>query len=187
MSGREHITRLLRAATQGDGAASGELIELVYADLKRQAQKMMRNERANHTLQPTVLVHEAYLQLIQHDRMDWKGRAHFFAMASTLMRRVLVDHARRRLAARRGGGAPKLSLEEGMGLTCDNATDVLAVHEAIEALEAVSPRQAQVVTLRFFGGLKAPEIAAVLGKSLRTIEGDWAMARAWLNRTLSGG
>ncbi|MCB9525995.1 MAG: sigma-70 family RNA polymerase sigma factor [Myxococcales bacterium] len=183
---RSHVTRLLRAATAGDSSASAELIEIVYRDLRRQAQALMRNEKAHHTLQPTALVHEAYMQLIRQDRMDWQGRSHFFAMASTLMRRILVDHARKKTAARRGGGAPKLSLDEGLGLSTDNETDVLALHDALNSLEALDGRQAQVVVMRFFGGLTVPEVAAVLGVSTRTVEGDWAMARAWLRRELTG-
>jgi RNA polymerase sigma factor (TIGR02999 family) len=184
---RSHLTRLLKAATQGDAQASAELIELVYADLRRQAQALLGREKAGHTLQPTALVHEAYMQLIRHDRMDWQGRAHFFAMAATLMRRILVDHARKRSAARRGGGMPRLSFEEGLGLCPENETDVLALHDALTALEALDARQAQVVVMRFFAGMTVPEVAAVMGVSTRTVEGDWAMARAWLLRELGGG
>lgn len=181
---QDHLTRLLKVACKGDSDASAALVALVYDDLRRHAQKIMSGERAQHTLQPTALVHEAYMQLIRHDRMDWQGRAHFFAMAATLMRRILVDHARRRDAARRGGGGQRLSLDDGLGLSTENETDVLELHEALTRLEALDARQAQVVVMRFFGGLSAPEVAAVMGVSTRTVEGDWAMARAWLLREL---
>ncbi len=186
MTDQSHVTRLLQAATQGDSAASAELIDVVYRDLRRQAQRLMRNERTNHTLQPTALVHEAFMHLIRQDRIDWQGRSHFFAVAATLMRRILVDHARRRTAARRGGGGPRVSLEEGLGLTIESDTDVLALHDALETLATLDDRQAQVVVMRFFGGLTVPEVAAVLGVSRRTVDGDWAMARAWLKRELLG-
>lgn len=185
MPDKSHLTQLLRSATDGDERAAGELIQLVYKDLRRQAQALMNGERAGHTLQATALVHEAWMQLIRHDRMDWQGRAHFFAMAATQMRRLLVDHARKKNAARRGGGERPLSLDEGLGLSIDNETDVLALHDALTALEAVDARQAQVVVMRFFGGLTLPEVAAVLGVSTRTVNTDWAMARAWLRREMS--
>lgn len=182
---KSHLTGLLKSATQGDDSAANELIGLVYKDLRRQAQSLMQGERANHTLQATALVHEAWMQLIKHDRMDWQGRAHFFAMAATQMRRLLVDHSRKKNAARRGGGMPALSLEEGLGLSVDNETDVLALHDALTALEAIDARQAQLVVMRFFGGLTIPEIAAVLGVSTRTVNTDWALARAWLRREMA--
>lgn len=187
MTDRGQVTRLLERASRGDADASGELVGIVYADLRRQAQALMRDERASHTLQPTALVHEAYMQLIRHERMDWQGRAHFFAMATTVMRRILVDHARKRNAARRGAGVPRLSLVDGLGLAPDNDTDVLALHDALTALEARDARQARVVAMRFFGGLTMPEVAAVIGVSTRTVEGDWAVARAWLLREMVEG
>lgn len=185
MPDKSHLTALLKSATQGDDAAANALIGLVYKDLRRQAQHLMQGERANHTLQATALVHEAWMQLIRHDRMDWQDRAHFFAMAATQMRRLLVDHARKKNAARRGSGVRALSLDEGLGLTIDNDTDVLALHDALTALEALDARQGQVVVMRFFGGLALPEIAAVLGISTRTASTDWAMARAWLRREMA--
>lgn len=181
-----HVTGLLRAATAGDDDAAGELMRIVYDDLRRLANRLMQGERANHTLQPTALVHEAYMRLIRYDQMQWQDRAHFFAMASKQMRQLLVDHARRHRAARRGGGVPALSLDEGLGLTVDNATDVLMLDDALQALEALHPRQARMVVMRFFGGMSVTEIAAVFGVSTRTMQTDWAMARAWLKRELSG-
>ncbi|MCB9727778.1 MAG: sigma-70 family RNA polymerase sigma factor [Deltaproteobacteria bacterium] len=185
MTSRGHVTALLERAAQGDADASAELIGAVYADLRRQASALMRQEKAGHTLQPTVLVHDAFMQLIGHERMSWQGRAHFFAVAATVMRRILVDHARKRNAARRGGGAPRLSLEDGLGLSTTNETDVLELHDALNRLETLDARQAEVVALRFFGGLTVPEVAAILGVSTRTVEGDWAMARAWLLREMT--
>lgn len=170
------------------GHATAEvLFDAVYADLRRQAQVLMNAERRDHTLQPTALVHEAYLQLIRLQRIEWQGRRHFFAIASGIMRRLLVDHARRRNAARRGGGVRPLSLDEGLGLTTNNPTDVLAVHDALDALEVIDPRMAQIVSLRFFGGLTMPEIAAFLEVSLRTANGEWALARGWLRRQIRVG
>lgn len=181
------FTRDLNAAAAGDDRAASALFDRAYADLRRQAQQFMRGERADHTLQPTALVHEAYLQLIRQAHVDWRNRAHFFGTAALMMRRILVDHARRKTAARRGGRAPTLSLEEGLGLCVDNDTDVLELHAALGALEVTHPRPARIVLLRFFGGLSMPEIAAVLTLSLRSVHRDWAIARARLRRTLVGG
>ncbi|MCA9539885.1 MAG: sigma-70 family RNA polymerase sigma factor [Myxococcales bacterium] len=182
----EQVTQLLRAATAGDARASNDLMGIVYDDLRRLANHLMQNERSNHTLQPTALVHEAYMRLIRYDQMQWQDRAHFFAMAARQMRRLLVDHARRHRADRRGSGAPRLSLDEGLGLTVDNETDVLMLDDALEKLEALHPRQAQMVVMRFFGGMSVADIAEVFGVTTRTIQTDWAMARAWLKRELSG-
>lgn len=179
------VTELLRAATAGDARASNSLMDAVYRDLRRLANSIMSGEREGHTLQPTALVHEAYMRLIRYDRMQWQDRAHFFAMASRQMRRILVDHARRKLADRRGGGAPKLSLDEGLGLSIGNEVDVLALHDAIGVLEQLNPRQGQMVVMRFFGGMSMPEIAAIFDVSTRTMQSDWVMARAWLKRELS--
>jgi RNA polymerase sigma factor (TIGR02999 family) len=187
MTDPSHVTRLLQAASRGDSAASAELIEIVYQDLHRQAQALMHRERVNSVLQPTALVHEAFMHLIRQERVDWQGRSHFFAVAATSMRRILVDHARRRAAARRGGGAPKLSFDEGLGLTVESDADVLALHDALDRLAALNERSAQMVVMRFFGGLSVPEVAAVLGVSTRTVEGDWTMARTWLMRELTKG
>lgn len=186
MTADNKVTLLLKDAASGDAAAEAALIDAVYDDLRRRAGAMMQREKAGHTLQATALVHETYMRLIRQEHVDWKGRAHFLAMASTLMRRILVDHARKRNAARRGGGMPKLSLDEGLGLTTTNDTDVLELNEALETLGALDARQADIVVMRFFGGLSSRECAAVLGVSTRTVEGDWAVARAWLRRALAG-
>jgi RNA polymerase sigma factor (TIGR02999 family) len=145
----------------------------------------MRRERPNHTLQATALVHEAFLQLIGQDRADWQGRAHFFAVASQLMRRILVDHARARLRDKRGGDAVRVSLDEGQGLSIQKDADVLALDDALERLAEVDPRQAEIVSLRFFGGLSVEEVAAVLGVSKRTVEGEWTLIKAWIRRELT--
>ncbi len=187
MDTETEVTRLLQDATRGDPKAEAALIDAVYADLRRRAGAMMKRENPDHTLQPTALVHETWMRLIRQENVDWKGKAHFLAVASTLMRRILVDHARKRNAARRGGGAPKISLEDGLGLTTDSDADVLALHEALEQLGALDARQADIVVMRFFGGLTNAECGVVLGVSTRTVEGDWAMARAWLRRRLTRG
>ena len=185
MNRRDAFTEILRDATRGDEAAANRLIELVYSDLHRQAMALMSNERSWHTLQPTVLVHEAFIQLIRHDRLDWQGRGQFFALAATVMRRILVDHARARDAQCRGSGRRPLSLDEGMDVCIDNDTDIIELHNALERLEKLDERAARLVVLRFFGGLTMSEAAAVLGVSTRTAEADWSMARVWLLRSLT--
>lgn len=185
MSAHTDVTRLLEDASAGDTDAGAALVEVIYGDLRRLAHHVMQAERASHTLQPTALVHEVYLRLTCATRTDWRDRAHFFAVAALQMRRVLVDHARHKKAERRGGGVPPLSLDAGAALSVDNETDVLALHDAITALEAAHARPAQVVVMRFFGGMTVPEVAAVLGVSARTVEGDFALARAWLRRALA--
>ena len=144
-------------------------------------------EREGHTLQPTALVHEAFLELVNQDRVDWQGRAHFFAVASHLMRRILVDHARSRLREKRGGKAERISLDEGLGLSVERDADVLALDDALKALAEEDPQQAELVAMRFFGGLSVEECAAVLGVSKRTVEAEWTLIKAWLRRQLSEG
>jgi RNA polymerase sigma factor (TIGR02999 family) len=180
-----HVTELLSAATSGDRDAAAELLPIVYAELRRRAASLMRRERPNHTLQATALVHEAFLQLIGQDRTDWQGRAHFFAVASQLMRRILVDHARARLRDKRGGDVVRVSLDEGHGLSIQKDADVLALDDALERLAELDPRQAEIVSMRFFGGLSVEEVAAVLGVSMRTVEGEWTLIKAWIRRELS--
>lgn len=185
--GPTDVTRLLADVAAGDRSAAEALLPIVYDELKRRAGMLMQRERAGHTLQPTALVHDAFLQLVQQDRVDWQGRAHFFAVASRIMRRLLVDHARARLRDKRGGGAERISLDEGLGLTIERDADVIALHDALEELAATDPRQAEIVELRFFGGLSVEEVAAVLGVSKRTVEGEWTMSKAWLRRALTEG
>jgi RNA polymerase sigma factor (TIGR02999 family) len=179
------VTDLLRAWRSGEAQHSERLLGLLYADLKRVAQRQLARERRGHTLQTTALVHEAYLRLVDQRRVDWRDRGHFFAVAATVMRRLLVDRARARLAGKRG--PPPLSLtaagDRGAG---DPAFEVLDLDRALEKLATAFPRPARVVELRFFGGLEMTEIAAVLEVTERTVKRDWAFARAWLLRELEG-
>ena len=183
-----NVTELLIAWSGGDAAALDALMPIVYAELRRQAARAMRREHAGHTLGPTALVHEAFLRLIDGNRVAWRDRTQFFAVAAQLMRHLLVDHARAQQAAKRGGGAQRITLSEagGVGNPADTDADVLAVHEALEGLAALDPDQARLVELRYFGGLTIEETAGVLGVSPATVKREWAVARAWLLRELSG-
>lgn len=186
MSSPDEVTRLLRAWRSGDAGALDELAPLVYAELHRLAESRIRRERADHTLQATALVHEAYLRLAGTDAPDWQDRAHFFAVAARMMRRILVDHARARGGPRRGGTVRKVSLEEAAVLADDRTADILELDEALGRLAVFDPRQHQVVELRFFGGLSVEETAEVLGLSPITVKRDWRVARAWLYAELAG-
>lgn len=178
-------TRVLGELTGGDAAAAGKLMPLVYDELRGLAAHYLHRERIDHTLQPTALVHEAYVRLVDQTRADWRNKNQFFAVAGQVMRRVLVDHARGKKAAKRGGEWGRVSLD-GVAVADDQTGfDVVAVHEAIDRLAELDPRQGRIVEMRFFGGMKEEEIADVLGVSLRTVEGDWRMARAWLRREMS--
>lgn len=181
----DDITEMLAAASAGDADAANKLAPLVYAELRRRATAMMRKESSGHTLQATQLVHDAYVKLVQQDRASWNDRNHFFAVASQTMRRLLVDHARGRQRAKRGSGQVKISLDEGLGLTVESDPDVLALDDALTRLQALDPRQAQLVEMRFFGGLTVAEVAEVLGMSKRAVEQEWTMVSAWLRRELS--
>jgi RNA polymerase sigma factor (TIGR02999 family) len=181
------ITRLLLAWNNGDEAALEELTPLVYAELHRLARRYMGGERSGHTLQTSALVNEAYLRLIDWKNVQWQNRAHFFAVSAQLMRRILVDFARANAYAKRGGGAPHLDLEEVAVVSPDRGTDIVALDEALTSLAALSPRQSQVVELRFFGGLSLEETAEVLKVSIGTVRRDWSLARAWLHRAVTSG
>jgi RNA polymerase sigma-70 factor (ECF subfamily) len=174
------VTHLLLGLAAGDSQAENELLEVVYAELHRVADRLMRSERPDHTLQATALIHEAYLHLIDQRGKDWKNRAHFFGVAALVMRRILVDHARTRRTEKRGGGQHKVSLEETVLLTPEQSDDILALDEALSRLSQFDPRQSRVVELRFFGGLTEPEAAEVLGVATRTVKRDWGIAKAWL-------
>jgi RNA polymerase sigma factor (TIGR02999 family) len=176
------VTRLLLAWGGGDEAALDELMPLIYAELRTLARRQMQRERSGHTLQPTALVHEAYLRLIDQRRVRWRNRTQFFAVAAQLMRRVVVDYARRRRRVKRGGGAPQLSLDEATLMTPEQAPQVLALDEALQRLAALDERKSRVVEMRFFGGLSVEEVAATLGVSENTVINDWALAKAWLRR-----
>jgi RNA polymerase sigma-70 factor (ECF subfamily) len=160
-------------------------VPLVYDVLHQMAARRLRHERLNHTLQPTALVHEAYVRLIDRDRVRWKNRAHFFAIASRLMRRILVDHARAHGAAKRGGGGPLVSLDDAGDVAREQDVPVLALDEALAQLEALDPVQAQIIELRYFGGLTIEETAAVVRVSPKTVSREWTVAKAWLYRELT--
>jgi RNA polymerase sigma factor (TIGR02999 family) len=183
---RDEVTNLLRSWGRGEEDAANRLLAVIYDDLHAQAARAMRREGGEHTLQATALVHEAYLRLVDQKHVDWKNRAHFFAIAAQSMRRVLVDHARGRLAEKRGGGVEKVTLSDAaVGSNDDDAVDVLALHDALERLAALDPDQARVVELRYFGGMNIDETAEALGISAATVKREWAVARAWLKRELS--
>jgi len=187
MAAAGEITRLLTELKGGNREAQAELIPLVYQELRRVARNYMRGEKAGHTLQPTALVNEAYLRLVDGPPIDWQNRAHFFAVAAQLMRRVLVDHARARAALKRGGNECRVSLQEGQERAQEKDADLLALDEALSRLAERDPRQARIVEMRFFGGLSEEEAAAVLGVSARTVKRDWSVARAWLFKQIRKG
>jgi RNA polymerase sigma factor (TIGR02999 family) len=180
------VTDLLQAWASGDQGALDELLPLVYDELRRQARRYMRAQPAGHTLQTTALVHEAYLRLVGQAPVEWKGRAHFFGVAAKAMRSILVDHARARSAAKRGGSARAITLDDAGRLAGPQASvDVLALHEALGRLAELDSRKSQLVELRYFGGLGIDEAAAVMGVSTATVKREWTTARAWLRRELS--
>jgi len=178
-------TQLVTQLEQGDPSAAAELVPLVYSELRSLAAAILRQENRGHTLDPTALVHEAFLKLVDQTRVQWKGRAHFFAVCAQAMRRILVDHARGKHRQKRGGGRVRLTLKPDLALSPSRDEDVLALDEALEKLTRLDPRQARIVELRFFGGLNVSEVADVLGVSKRTVESDWTMVRAWLRRELA--
>jgi RNA polymerase sigma factor (TIGR02999 family) len=179
------ITQILREVRSGSREANDRLIPLVYRELRRIASAHLRRESADSTLQPTALVHEAYLRLIDIDRMDWQDRSHFFSVASTLMRRILVDHARASRAGKRGGGTDTILIEEAFLPSPGRAPEILALDDALEHLARLDERQAKIVEMRFFGGMTEEETGNVLGISARTVKRDWRMAKAWLYKELS--
>ena len=183
------VTQLLLAWGAGDRAAGERLLPAVYDELHRQAARAMRREGGEHTLQATALVHEAYLRLVDQRRIEWRNRAQFFGVAAEAMRRVLVDHARARLAAKRGGGAHRVTLgdaDAAVDGAPDGGLDILALHEALERLAALDPDQARVVELRYFGGLSIEETATAMGISPATVKREWAIARGCRRRELEG-
>jgi RNA polymerase sigma factor (TIGR02999 family) len=186
MGGQSHqdVTELLMAWGRGDEDALSRLTPLVYDELHRLAAAYMRREQAGHTLQTTALVNEAYIRLVDSSRVRWQNRAHFLAMASQLMRRILVDFARKRRYQKRGGDWRQVTLAEGLGVAANLDSDLVALDDALEGLVKLDPRKARVVELRFFGGLSLDETAAALQLSTDTIGRDWRAARAWLMREL---
>src|SRR3954463_1017399 len=186
MTSNADVTQLLRAWRAGDPGAGEQLLPIVYAQLHRRAAAAMRREDPGHTLQPTALVHEAYMRLVDQRQGDWQNRSQFFGLAAQMMRRVLIDHARERLAAKRGGGARQVTLS-GLDAPADSddAVEILALHDALEKLATLDERQAKVVELRYFGGLSVEEAAEALEISPATVKREWATARAWLKRELA--
>ncbi len=178
-------TALLEAWGRGDRDAFDALVPLVHDELKRIARRHMRGERGEHTLQPSALVNEAYIRLLDVTRVEWQNRAHFFAMAARVMRRILVDSARARKFQKRGGGAEMASLDEAFVVSATPGPDLVALDDALNALSEMDPRKAQVVEMRFFGGLTAEETAEALHVSLGTVTRDWGLAKVWLLRELS--
>jgi RNA polymerase sigma factor (TIGR02999 family) len=179
------ITQLLIKWRNGDHAALDELLPLVYGELRRLAGYYLRQERPHHTLQPTALVHEAYLRLVGEKGIDWQNRAHFFGIAAVRMRHILVEHARSRRAAKRGGGEYRLSLSEADRLEEKCDVNLLALDDALQRLEALDPQKSRIVELRYFGGLTIEETAEALNVSPATVKRDWSMARAWLRSEIS--
>ncbi len=180
------ITQLLKDWSEGNQAAQDELMPLVYEELRRQASQYLRKERQGHTLQTTALIHEAYLRLAGQNEIEWQNRNHFFAIASTAMRRILVDHARTRHREKRGGNAEHIPLDDALMIgVSQKSVDLVALDEALVRLERLDPRQAKVVELRFFSGLTNEETAKVLAVSNATVRNDWAMAKAWLHGQLA--
>jgi RNA polymerase sigma factor (TIGR02999 family) len=181
------VTSMLIAWSRGDASVGERLMEAVYGDLRRKAAGILRRESPGHTLQPTALVNEAYLRLVDQKRVAWQNRAHFLAVAARLMRRILIDYARRRRAAKRGGDATRVTLEEFITPSTSSPLDLLVLDEALAELAALDARQGQIVELRAFGGLSVNETAEVLGISPATVKRDWSFAQAWLHRRLGQG
>lgn len=187
--GEGQITTLLSCASGGDRDAAGRLFPLVYAELRTIARRAMRHERSNHTLQPTAVVHEAYVRLLGGGAVPSRDRAHFFALASQVIRRILVDHARKKARLKRGSARAREALTDNAAATPnvehDDRVDVIELDDALAALQQENPRHARVVEMRFFGGLTTEEVSGILGTSARTVERDWQFARAWLFRRLN--
>jgi RNA polymerase sigma factor (TIGR02999 family) len=182
----QETTRLLQNWARGDQKALDELMPRVHRELRSMARRALQNERDGYTLQATELVHEVYLRLVNVNQLNWKDRAHFFAVAATLMRRVLLDRARRRLSAKRGGRPLQVDLDKTVSLSCQRSNEILALDGALTSLAGLDPRKARIVELRFFVGLDVKEIAEVVGVSPDTVMRDWKTARAWLLSELQG-
>ena len=181
----QEVTQLLIEWTDGNQAARDELMPLVYEELRRLAHRYMGRERPGHTLQTSGLVNEAFLRLVDQTNVHWKNRAHFFAIAAQIMRRILVDYARSRRYAKRGGGARQVSLDEGLIVSEGRSAEVVELDDALKALAAIDQRKSQIVELRFFGGLSIEETAEVLGVSPGTVMRDWTLAKAWLRKEMT--
>jgi RNA polymerase sigma factor (TIGR02999 family) len=182
---KSDVTQILREWSEGDPEAPARLMPLVYEELRRRAADYLRRERRDHTLQPTALVHEAYIKLAGQNRAQWKNRAHFCSVAAQLMRRILVNYAEAHNAGRRGGQMRKIYLDETRELAREETPDLLALNDALKSLAVSHPRESEIVELKFFGGLNAKEIGEVLNVSTKTVLRDWQFAKAWLNRQLA--
>jgi RNA polymerase sigma factor (TIGR02999 family) len=183
-SSKGEVTLLLERMAEGDRSAEEDLLPRVYVELHRLAMARLKSERPGHTLQATALVHEVYLRLCNADEIKWRDRAHFFRVAARLMRRILVDYARKHGARKRNDGARAISLDDAIAMTYDQSIEALEVDRVLQKLAAISPRQAQIVEMKFFAGLSEDDIALALDKHVRTIRRDWYMARAWLHEQL---
>ena len=185
MPAGEEVTKLLVEWNKGNEVAKDLLVPLLYDELRRLADSYLRKEKSAATLQPTALVHEAYLRLVAHDLPDWQSRSHFFGVAANLMRQILVDHARRQRSAKRGGGAPKASLNEALDFAPEKSADIIALDDALNSLATVDERKCRIIELRFFGGLTLQETAQTLGLSIAVVGREQRMAEAWLHREVS--
>ncbi len=179
------LTRLLHSWTEGDETAMDELAERIYGELRKMAGRALRRERSEHTLQATALVHEAFMRLLAQDRIRWRNRSQFLGISAQLMRRILVDHARRRQAAKREAGL-KITLGDDVAAADSKAMELLMLDRALARLQEIDLRQARIVEMRYFAGLKIEETAEVLGVSVRTVKRDWTLAKAWLRREIAG-
>ena len=181
------VTRMLDELRSGDRAALDRMLPLVYAELRQIAARALQSERDNHTLQPTALVHEAYLRMVGGENVPWQNRAHFLGCAARVMRNILVDHARARRAEKRGGGDARVTLTEALGLADARDVDLVALDDALTALAETDEQKCRIVELRYFGGLSEVEVAEVLGVSERTVRRGWTRAKAWLRREIERG
>jgi RNA polymerase sigma factor (TIGR02999 family) len=181
------VSRLLKAWGRGDQQARDDLVPVVYRELQRRAGAYLRGERPDHTLQPTALVHEAFMRLMEQDRVAWQNRAHFFAMAAQMMRRILIDHAREHQAAKRPGAGVKVMLDDRIGAAQPRECEFIALDQALIELTSIDPRLGQIVELRYFGGLSEREVGEVLSISRATVTREWQTARAWLYRRMTAG
>jgi RNA polymerase sigma-70 factor (ECF subfamily) len=186
-SSQIEVTQLLLDWGNGDKAALDKLVPVVYQELRRLAGYYMRRERPGHTLQTSALVNEAYMRLVDYKQMRWQSRAHFFAVAAQAMRRILVEHARKRHFAKRGGGAVQVSFDEAATVSAKQAADLIALDDALTSLEAIDPRKSRIVELRYIGGLNIEETAEVLDISPATVQREWRAAKAWLYREIKEG
>lgn len=181
------ITRLLKESRDGNRAAMDVLLPIVYSDLRRIADSYLRRQAPGHTLQPTALLHEAYLKMVQNGQPDWRNRTHFFAVSASAMRQILVDHARAKNAAKRGGDAQKVPLDEAFHYRPERSGDLIALDDALKALAAFDERKSRILELRYFGGLSVEETAGAIGVSVATIGRELRFAEAWLKKELLGG